>query len=100
MNTWDVFYIIDRNESPPVVTYFNSQRDQHDCLENIRDADKDLDLVELHMTKLRRGKKTVTEFVNRQVRFTRQLAAFEDPDPIDDDELPKKPRHRHLRVVK
>lgn len=100
MNTWDVFYIIDYNESPPVVTYFNSQRDQHDCLYKIRDADKDLDLVELHKTQVRRGKKTVTEFVNRQVRFTRQLAAFEDPDPIDDDESRRKSRHPHLRLIK
>ena len=103
MSTWQIFllfYIVDHNECPPHVTYFDSLRDQHDCLEKIRDTGKDLSLVDIESVQVQRQKGSFVNFVNKQVKFTRLLYDFHNPEPMTEEEWRKTPGHPHLRIVK
>lgn len=101
MEYFDIYYILDHNDCPPTVTYFDTSKDQRDCLEKIRNADKDLSLIDIEKVKVKRKPKDIVEFVNREVRLNRYLTGcfngHVDSSQFDDE--PPTPTKPHLRLV-
>lgn len=99
---YNIYYILDLNESPPVSRYFDSSTSQHDCLEEIRDSGKDLSLVDVEVVKVKRKISDVVKYLNSEVTAARTTALFfggvVDSNELADFEIPAK-KISHLRLV-
>jgi len=101
MEYFDIYYILDHNDCPPTITYFDTSKHQHDCLAKIRDSDKDLDLIDIERVKVKRKPKDIVEFINREARLNRYLTGCYNGkvDSSHFDDEPPTPTKRHLQLV-
>ena len=96
---YNIYYILDLNESPPVSKYFDSSASQHDCLEEIRNAGKDLSLVDIEVVKVKRRISDVVEYLNNEVEAARRTVAFFNGVVETEDFEISADKISHLRLV-